>query len=149
MSPELRSATAFAIAASVTFVATPLVIRVAMRTAFLDRPSGYKSHAGPTPYLGGTAIMAGVAAAVLLIGGGAGEHGVMLACALAICLVGTIDDRVNLSLWARLGAEVVIAAVLWSTGRGWDVLGSAPADLLLTIVWVVGVMNAFNIMDNM
>src|SRR3954464_14656190 len=102
MSPELSSATAFAIAALVTFAATPLVIKVAIRTAFLDLPSGYKEHGAPTPYLGGTAIMAGVVAAVLLVRGGVSEHGLMIACGLAICLVGTLDDRVNLSIWVRL-----------------------------------------------
>ena len=61
MSPELRSATAFGIAALVTFVATPLMIRVAVRTAFFDVPLGYKEHARPTPYLGGVAIMCGSA----------------------------------------------------------------------------------------
>lgn len=149
MSPELNSAAAFAVAALVTFIATPLMIRLAVRSAFFDLPTGYKEHVGPTPYLGGTAIMAGILAAVLVMGGAVHEHGVMIACGLAICLVGTLDDRVNLSVWIRLTAEVAIAVALWATGRGWDVFGSPPADLLLTVVWVVGVVNAFNIMDNM
>jgi UDP-GlcNAc:undecaprenyl-phosphate GlcNAc-1-phosphate transferase len=149
MSPELRSAAAFGIAALVTFAATPPMIRVAVRTAFFDSPTGYKEHAHPTPYLGGAAIMAGVLAAVLLFGGGADGQSVIVACGLAIWLAGTLDDRVGLPVSARISLESAIAVLLWSTGHGWDVFHGAAADLLLTVVWVVGVANAFNMMDNM
>src|SRR3954454_24209281 len=149
MSPELSSAAAFGIAALVTVLATPLMIRVAVLTAFYDLPTGYKEHARPTPYLGGVAIMAGILAAVVLLRGETGGHGVIVACALAICLAGTLDDRVGLPVSARTSLESAIAVLLWSTGHGWDVFHSAPVDMLLTVVWVVGVANAFNMMDNM
>src|SRR4051812_12682630 len=149
MSPELRSAAAFGIAALVTFVATPLMIRVAVRTAFFDSPVGYKEHARPTPYLGGVAIIAGIFAAVLSLRGGIDGQVVIVVCGLTICLLGTLDDRVGLPVSARTSLEATIAVALWSTGHGWDVFHSAAADLLLTVVWIVGVANAFNIMDNM
>src|SRR3954471_2638945 len=149
MSPELRSAAAFGIAALVTFVATPLMITVAVRTAFFDVPIGYKGHARPTPYLGGVAILAGILAAVLPLRGAVEGQGVLIVCGLGICLMGTLDDRVNLPVSARTSLEATIAVLLWSTGHGWDVFHSAAADLALTVVWVVGVANAFNIMDNM
>src|SRR4051794_30459931 len=132
MSPELWSAAAFAIAAIVTFAATPLTIRIAERTAFFDLPVGYKEHVRPTPYLGGIAIMAGIVAAVLLVPGVVGEHGVIVACALVLCAVGTLDDRVNLPVSTRLSVEASLALLLWSTGHGWDAFHSAPADLALT-----------------
>jgi UDP-GlcNAc:undecaprenyl-phosphate GlcNAc-1-phosphate transferase len=149
MSPELRSPAAFGIAALVTFVATPLMIRVAVRTAFFDSPTGYKGHARPTPYLGGAAIMAGILAAMLAVRGAAGGHGVIVGCGLAIWLAGTVDDRIGLPISARMSLESTIAVLLWSTGHGWDVFHSAAGDLTLTVFWVVGVVNAFNIMDNM
>jgi UDP-GlcNAc:undecaprenyl-phosphate GlcNAc-1-phosphate transferase len=149
MSPEQWSAAAFAVAALVTLAATPLTIRIAERTAFFDLPAGYKEHVRPTPYLGGTAIMAGILAAVLLVPGTVEEHGVIVACALVVCVVGTLDDRVNLPVSTRLSVEASIALLLWSTGHGWDAFHSAPADLLLTVIWVVCVANAFNMMDNM
>src|SRR5215218_5888950 len=139
MSPELRSGAAFGIAALVTFAATPPMIRVAVRTAFFDSPTGYKEHAHPTPYLGGAAIMAGVLAAVLLFGGGADGQSAIVACGLAIWLAGTLDDRVGLPVSARISLESAIAVLLWSTGHGWDVFHSAAADLLLTVLWVDGV----------
>src|SRR3954466_148663 len=149
MSPELSSAVAFGVAALVTVVATPLMIRVAVRTAFFDLPTGYKEHARPTPYLGGGAIMADILAAVLPLRGAADGRDAIVACGLVICLAGTLDDRVGLPVSARISLESAIAVLLWSTGHGWDVFHSAAADLLLTVLWVVGVANAFNMMDNM
>jgi UDP-GlcNAc:undecaprenyl-phosphate GlcNAc-1-phosphate transferase len=149
MSPELKAAAAFAIAALVTYLATPLCIRVAMRTGFLDMPKGYKGHRRATPYLGGTAIVLGILAAVMALDGGAQAHPVIIVCAVGIWVMGTIDDKVNLPISLRTFAEVGIAVALWATGRGWGIFHNGPADLALTVVWVVGLMNAFNLMDNM
>ena len=149
MSPDLTAAAAFAIAALVTYLVTPLCIRVAVRTGFYDLPEGYKGHKRPTPYLGGTAIVIGILAAVLATDGGVTAHPVIVICVVGLWLMGTIDDRVNLPISLRTFAEVGIAVALWATGRGWGVFHDGPADLALTVFWVVGVMNAFNLMDNM
>jgi UDP-GlcNAc:undecaprenyl-phosphate/decaprenyl-phosphate GlcNAc-1-phosphate transferase len=149
MSPDLDAAAAFAIAALVTYLVTPVAIAVAVRTEFFDHPAGYKGHHRPTPYLGGTAIVVGILAAVLLVRGGGSTHWVIIVGAVAIWAMGTVDDRINLPISFRTLVEIGIAVLIWSTGRGWGVFHNGPADLALTIVWVVGVMNAFNLMDNM
>jgi UDP-GlcNAc:undecaprenyl-phosphate GlcNAc-1-phosphate transferase len=149
MSPELKAGAAFCIAALVTYLVTPLCIRVAVRTGFYDLPKGYKGHKRPTPYLGGTAIVLGIVAAVMTTDGGVQAHPLIIVCAVGIWVMGTIDDKVNLPISLRTFAEVGIAVALWATGRGWDIFHNGPADLALTVVWVVGVMNAFNLMDNM
>jgi UDP-GlcNAc:undecaprenyl-phosphate GlcNAc-1-phosphate transferase len=120
-----------------------------VRTGFYDLPKGYKGHKKPTPYLGGTAIVLGILAAVMTMDGGAQAHPVIIICAVGIWLMGTVDDRFNLPISLRTFAEVGIAVALYATGRGWAVFHYGPADLVLTVVWVVGVMNAFNLMDNM
>ncbi len=84
-----------------------------------------------------------------MVDGGVQKHPVVIGCAVGIWVLGTIDDRVNLPISLRAFAEVGIAVLLWSTGRGWGVFHNGPADLLLTVVWVVGIINAFNLMDNM
>jgi UDP-GlcNAc:undecaprenyl-phosphate GlcNAc-1-phosphate transferase len=149
MSPELKAATAFLVAALVTYLVTPICIRVAVRTGFFDLPKGYKGHKKPTPYLGGTAIFLGIVAAVMATDGGIEAHPVIIVCALGIWVMGTADDKFNLPISLRTFAEVGIAVALYATGRGWDVFHYGPADLVLTVVWVVGLMNAFNLMDNM
>jgi UDP-GlcNAc:undecaprenyl-phosphate GlcNAc-1-phosphate transferase len=149
MSPDLDAVAAFAIAAIATYLATPVAIAVAVRTKFFDLPAGYKGHKSPTPYLGGTAIIVGILAAVLLVRGHATTHWVIVVGAVIVWAMGTVDDRVNLPIWVRVLAEAGIAVLVWETGRGWGVFHNDAADLALTVVWVVGVMNAFNLMDNM
>lgn len=149
MSPELNAAAAFAIAAVATYLATPVAIAIAVRTQFFDLPVGYKGHRRPTPYLGGSAIVVGILLAVLLVRGQATAHWVIIVGALAVWAMGTADDRLNLPIILRVMVEVGIAVLLWQTGRGWNVFHVGAADLALTIFWVVGLMNAFNLMDNM
>src|SRR5436190_7800205 len=142
MSPELNVAAAFAIAAVATYLVTPLAIALAVRTSFFDLPAGYKGHKSPTPYLGGTAIMVGILAAVALVRGGVEAHGLIIVIALLVWLMGTIDDRVQVPIFVRILLEAGIAVLMYETGRGWGVFHNGPADLALTVVWVVGVMNA-------
>lgn len=139
---------AFGVAGATAFAFTPVAIAVAHRTGFLDRPQGYKGHRRPTPYLGGTAVVLAIAVATTVLGDLTGRLGTLLACAAVLWMVGTVDDRWPMPPAWRVLAEVGVAVVIWSGGWGWSVLGSDPADLLLTIVWVVGLVNAFNLMDN-
>ena len=145
----MSSAAAFAIAAIVTFLSTPVAIAIALRTGFLDRPAGYKGHRAPTPYLGGCAIMAGLVAGAFMSGGVHQHLLPLIGCAAIVWAMGTLDDRINLAIWLRLGVEIGVGVVLWQAGLGWTVLHNSAADLVLTVFWVVGVMNAFNLMDNM
>ena len=140
-----RELAAFLIAAAVTTFATPAAITLARWTSFLDRPAGYKRHGRATPYLGGLAVLAGLLTSVAF----AGRYAVLVAAAGALMVVGTADDRLNLSPRLRVAVEVAVAVALWSDGLGWKVPGGGALDLTLTIAWVVGVVNAFNLVDNM
>ena len=149
MPPDLTLPAAFLLAALVTWLTTPIAIRVARRTGFIDLPVGYKGHGRPTPYLGGSALVAGVLVAAILLGGAAGSTAILLACAAGLWALGTADDRLNLSPHLRLAVEVAIGVLLYRTGHGWHVFENATLDVVLTCVWVVGIVNAVNLMDNM
>jgi UDP-GlcNAc:undecaprenyl-phosphate/decaprenyl-phosphate GlcNAc-1-phosphate transferase len=145
---EWRLAAAFAVALSFTWLAVPLAIRVADRTRFHDVPRGYKGHQQATPYLGGAALMAGFVPAALLFGAGLGGLGAIIACALVLFVVGTIDDRRTVSPLLRILAEIGAGVVLFSSDLGFSAFGSPAANLALTVVFVLGVVNAFNLIDN-
>jgi UDP-GlcNAc:undecaprenyl-phosphate GlcNAc-1-phosphate transferase len=154
MSAELRAFAIFAVAAVVVLLVTPLAVRAAIRFRLLDTPLGYKAHTRVTPYLGGAAIMAGISVAALLLFGpipGVWEnHGwAVVVAALVLLVLGTIDDRVNLPVALRVATEVALAVALYYLGHGWEIFHVGALNLALTIVWVVGVINAFNLMDNM
>ena len=139
---------AFAAAAGLVHLTVPVAIRLALATGFLDHPSGYKKHGCSTPYLGGLGVMAAVVPAALALGGGS-DVVIIVSCAVGLCAVGTIDDRANLGPGVRVLAEFAAAFALWQADLGWLLWNGNFLDLALTTLWVVGLVNAFNLMDNL
>ncbi len=141
---------AFIVSYGVVLAATPVAIRVARSTGFLDRPRDYKAHAKPTPYLGGAAVFLGVLAGALVQGTVGDSHlTTLFAGAAVLWLVGTVDDRVALGPLVRVLAEVAVGILLWNGGLGWSLFPGELADLIVTVLWIVGLVNAFNLMDNL
>lgn len=64
-------------------------------------------------------------------------------------LLGVVDDIISLKPSTKLIAEIVVASALVLVGQRLHWTEMQTADMLLTIVWLVGVTNAFNILDNM
>jgi UDP-GlcNAc:undecaprenyl-phosphate GlcNAc-1-phosphate transferase len=145
---EIRIGGALLTAFAVTLLATPVARRVALRTGFLDHPVGYKEHSHSTPYLGGAAVIAGILVAIV-VSGIADDYTRLVAAALVLFAVGTLDDRIGLGVTLRLIAQVATAVALWAVNLGWTMLPGEAADLVLTILWVVGITNAFNLLDNL
>jgi UDP-GlcNAc:undecaprenyl-phosphate GlcNAc-1-phosphate transferase len=137
------------LASSVVYVATPVAIAIADRLKFYDKPLGYKAHARPTPYLGGAAVMVGFAVAILLAAGEWAKTGPVVGAAAILWLVGTVDDRRTVSPWLRVAVELAIAWFVWRSGLGWSLHMGGAVDLAVTAIWLVGVINAFNLFDNM
>ena len=136
-------------------VLTPLAIRLAIHRDILDHPGGHKSHETPVPYLGGVAIVVTFAVAVLAVTlttplqAGRTELLIVLALAVLLSVVGLLDDLWHVSPFWRIAAEVVAALVVGALGTGGPVSGIVVLDLGLTVLWIVGVTNAFNLLDNM
>jgi UDP-GlcNAc:undecaprenyl-phosphate GlcNAc-1-phosphate transferase len=149
MGAEPAAVLGFAAAAAVTAGATPLAIAVADRTGFYDHPREYRQHGSPTPFLGGAAVLIGVLIASLCVHAVPGRLLVLLACAVGVSLVGTIDDRIALAPRWRLLADTLAATALLAAGLGWKTTGGPVVDFALTVLWVVGLVNAFNLMDNL
>jgi UDP-GlcNAc:undecaprenyl-phosphate GlcNAc-1-phosphate transferase len=148
-------AVVFAASAVLCLVLTPVAISVAIRIGVFDRPGGHKSHLSAVPYLGGVAIV--LAFSTSVIGAavinppetGQGELVVVMLLALGMAIVGLVDDLRDLSAVVRLVAEVLCAVQLWRMDAGITITGEQTLDLILTILWVVGITNAFNLLDNM
>ena len=142
LSTDLRLPAAFALALVVTVLAVPAAILVARRWGLLDHPKGWKRHVQPTPYLGGAAVLCGFSTAVVVFAEGFGGLAWLLVCCVGLCVLGTVDDRRGLTASVRLLATAGAAVVLWDVGLGWSVFSSGTANLLLTVVWVVAVLNS-------
>ena len=152
MPDEVRLVGAFVLALSAAFAMTPVAIAVATRAGFWDRPGGgleYKIHKSPTPYLGGAAVVLGFLVAGLTLNHELVRLWPIVAATFGLFVLGTVDDRLNLSAKLRLTIEFAIASLVWAGGLGWEIFGSDVLDLIATNLWLVGVANAFNLMDNM
>ncbi len=132
-------------------LATPVARRVALRVGVLDAPAARKIHAAPVPLLGGAAIYAAFVVALLLLGDQGYIRqliGILLGATL-VSLCGLADDRWGLGAYLKLGAQALAGGILVLGGTHIQLFEAQWANWLLTIIWVVGITNAFNLLDNM
>jgi len=135
------------------------MIQLTSRFGILDEPNARSSHARPTPRGGGAAIVAvGMVAVAVLWAAGAvppSRGGWAAVAALAVAVISGIDDIAPISHRLRLVLHLAAAGVaVWALGPVREVdlgpLGSyafAPAGWGVSILWIVGMTNAFNFMD--
>ncbi|PZS21089.1 MAG: undecaprenyl/decaprenyl-phosphate alpha-N-acetylglucosaminyl 1-phosphate transferase [Acidimicrobiales bacterium] len=141
---------------TLTLVLVPGALWAARRWDFLDRPSDIKAHSSPIPYLGGAAILvaftAVVLGAALLRPADSSLHQleILLGMAMVLSLMGLFDDLRGLSPWIRLAVEVAAGIGVWASGSSVALsFLPGPVNVVITVMWVVGVTNAFNLLDNM
>jgi UDP-GlcNAc:undecaprenyl-phosphate GlcNAc-1-phosphate transferase len=128
---------------------TEFVRKLAIQLALTDRPGARKGHRRPTPYLGGVVIVAGVLSpATVAVGGGDTGLRVVLVAAAAVALLGLVDDLRPLTPLVRLVVEAVAAAVVVAGGGEVKIFGNG-LDYVVSVLWIVGITNSFNLLDNM
>ncbi|MGH7255360.1 MAG: glycosyltransferase family 4 protein, partial [Nitrospirales bacterium] len=136
-----------------TFALTPLVIRLGTLWGLLDLPAARKIHRNPTPRIGGIAVYAGF---VLALSANWMLTDWMTAIFLAgslLLIVGILDDAWDLPAWLKLAVQVGGAGLVISSGKVLTLFPEGPlGDLLnvtVTLLWIVGITNAFNFFDGM
>src|SRR5437763_5951619 len=117
-------------------------------------PRADRWHTRSTPLLGGSGIFAGLlAAAGVAVAGGlipaSNELGGILGGCAILFVAGLLDDVFRLSPLAKLGAQFAAAAVVLVAGVRVEIVGNSVAATVLGVVWLVGMTNAFNLLDNM
>lgn len=141
----------FFLAVVAALLATPLARRLAFRLQWVDHPHARKMHRAPMPLMGGLALYAAVCVAVMLIGRHYfGELIVILLGASAMALLGLIDDRLHLHWLLKLAAQALVVTGLYAAGVRVQ-LDWLPGYLnaLLSVGWMLGILNAMNLLDNM
>ena len=134
---------------SVAFV--PVVQKVARRFGVLDAPSSRKIHANPVPLLGGAAIYLAVILALVAFGsvGYVQQSASILIGATLMSMLGVWDDKWGLRPIIKLVGQVIAASLLYFTGVQIQFLHNDALNYLTTVLWVVMITNALNLMDNM
>ncbi len=141
----------FASALVLAIGGTPLVRRVALHLGVIDQPSARKMHLDPIPLLGGVAIYVAFIVAVVLFGGRfrINELVSILVGASLVSFLGVWDDRRGLSPLLKLLGQFLAASILVFTGVRVGTFAWEPLNIAVTLVWVVTITNAMNLLDNM
>jgi UDP-GlcNAc:undecaprenyl-phosphate GlcNAc-1-phosphate transferase len=129
---------------------TPVARRLALRLGIIDQPAARKIHTNPVPLMGGIAIYVSFILALIFFGDRRYINevvGIFVGASL-VSLMGIIDDRKGLGSYIKLGGQVVAATILIYSGVQVRLFDNWM-DIALTLLWVVGITNAFNLLDNM
>jgi UDP-GlcNAc:undecaprenyl-phosphate GlcNAc-1-phosphate transferase len=133
---------------------TPVAAALARRLGLLDHPNASRAHVEPTPFLGGAAILAAIFGGMLIARTAVEpEFGrqllVILLGAAVMGIVGLVDDwRPRAPRW-RILLEFAAAAAVTASGVQLRVTPWAWTNVAITVVWIVGITNAVNLLDNM
>ncbi|HEX2092503.1 MAG TPA: MraY family glycosyltransferase [Longimicrobiaceae bacterium] len=158
----------FVVALLTGAILTPLVIRTAIAWEMLDPPhEDRRVHTEPIPRVGGVAVFVAMGVGLLLSalaalfgievlnGPRSFFYGVLFGGGI-IFATGLVDDVRGLRPGAKLAAQLVAASVAYAYGFRIEILGVGSTELTLgwfslplTILWIVGVTNAFNLIDGL
>jgi UDP-GlcNAc:undecaprenyl-phosphate/decaprenyl-phosphate GlcNAc-1-phosphate transferase len=147
------------VAVAVAFPVSALVIWALIRSPVASRvsaePRGDRWHRRTTPMIGGIGIfaglLAGVGAALLVDAAPATQELVAILGGCSILFVaGLLDDIYSLGVIPKLAAQLAAAGLVIANGL--TISGLISNDFLagvVALVWLVGMTNAFNLLDNM
>ena len=155
MAANLHSFLATAICSFVLLLSLP---RVARQIGLLDHPDQRKHHETATPLVGGISIAIAVSVGVILLTAGISTHRMFLLSFLVICVVGIVDDLVDLAYRVKMFWQIAVASIIvvaageQVTHIGYiffsDVgYGLGPFSQVFTVIGIVGLMNAYNMID--
>ena len=156
-----------AVAAIVTFLATPLTVRLALRRGWVVAPDERRVHQVPTPHVGGIAMFLGFIVALALawrmgrfspiFDNNSEPMGVLLA-ALVIFATGLVDDVREISSPAKVTGTVIAGLFLVWFGATMFYFRVPFVDVfvlsddwvpLITILWLIGMSQAINLIDGL
>lgn len=144
------------------FAVVPFVARLALRHGYVDRPGPRKVHAAPVPLLGGAAIYAATAAAMLLFGGRTALSVTVAVGGLLIVFIGLLDDAAKargyeFPIWPRVIVYLTAAFVpvlldirilgLSAPGPEGMIMLPGWASVAATVAWIFALTNMINFID--
>ncbi len=134
-------------------VLTPLCRLLALRFGVVDRPGDRKIHQVPTPLLGGLAVALAQILGVLASGP---VDWIFVSIPVAGVLILLLGIRVDLDpsregvrWWLRLIFQAALAGLVLRTGVRISFLQTLWINIPISLLWIVGITNAFNLLDNM
>ena len=148
--PELMSSVILPVVTGfgLAFIMLPICKVAAVRAGVVAHPRNDRWHRQIVPLLGGVGIALPVLVGAVITGAAA-EMVVPLTAAFLVFIVGLVDDVLTLKPATKLIAQIALASLLVYFGFSLSWVESRLMNSVFTIVWVVGLTNAFNLLDNM
>jgi len=145
---------------------TPAIIKIAHKRNWLAHPSQNRWHRKPTALFGGIAIFFSIAIPMFWITDLSGlfqifpsqksqypvitNIGTILLIGMCFVFVlGLVDDFFQIKPHSKLVGQIIAALFVTYAGYRLNWSSSLTLDTILTIIWIVGMTNAFNLLDNM
>lgn len=134
-------------------ILTPIFIKLAFKKDFLDYPDPRKVHSHPTPLLGGASVFIGFCGGIFvtLLSGypWTGEFSGVLIGGMVILGLGLLDDKRGMQPGIKFLGQITASFLFLVVSHSLGSLSFGFFGNLLFIFWMVGLMNAFNFLDNM
>ena len=147
MSILYSSAPLAVLACILSAILTALLIRFSVRLKLTAAPREDRWHKLPTPNTGGVAVF--VSCALIYAIAARGQYGVIAATAAGMAVLGFLDDRIQLRPLVKFGCQSVAVVIVLASGVVFRATGWPPLDLALSFLWITGITNAINLIDNM
>jgi UDP-GlcNAc:undecaprenyl-phosphate GlcNAc-1-phosphate transferase len=147
--PQILLLGVAALAALIAFGAALVCRKIAFRIGAVCQPRRDRWSSTPVPLLGGPAMVVATAAVLGLGSGLPLTLWVLAAGATALALVGLWDDLRPITPYTKLAAQLAAAGAVTAAGLRFPLTGIPVFDILITVAWLVGLTNAFNLLDNM
>ena len=155
MKPYFSLLVPFFLALGLSAGLTPLVRKVAIRFGQVAEPREDRWHSKPTAVMGGVAIAISFYLALLGLliflpaAGPLAKYVPLLVCAFLVFVLGLVDDMYSLAPQTKLVGQIIIASFLVFFGFKINWFESYTFNTFFSVFWIVGITNAFNLLDNM
>jgi UDP-GlcNAc:undecaprenyl-phosphate GlcNAc-1-phosphate transferase len=132
-----------------TLLCVPLVRQLATRWGCVAQPKKERWHTRPTPMLGGIAFFVGFLPSLLFLTPDLSSALPFFIVAGQMFVIGLYDDLRRINPATKLIGQIISAATAIFFGYSLGFFTWQPLDALLTALWIVGLTNALNLLDNM
>jgi UDP-GlcNAc:undecaprenyl-phosphate GlcNAc-1-phosphate transferase len=145
----------FAVSFLFVYNLTPFIIKLALKINFVDNPSARKMHKKVVPLMGGLSVFLGFFLVVLF------ETAIQpyqnfdlrllgyLGAGFLIMLVGLVDDKSPIKPKIKFIWQIIVCLIFLYTNNLLYLLGPWWITVPVLMLWMIGLMNAFNFLDNM
>jgi UDP-GlcNAc:undecaprenyl-phosphate GlcNAc-1-phosphate transferase len=130
-------------------ILTPIVRAFARRFGIVAAPKADRWHKKPTAMMGGVAIFLAVIITFLIFAPASRATWAVVGASTLLFAIGLIDDFLHIKPYQKLIGQVIGASIILNARLVLPWSSSPMLNMFVTLVWLIGITNAINMLDNM